>query len=609
MGPFSFGVHECSGIYGVLTPNNKMILTFLLESLCFSICFIIVTGSSQSGAHTSTIQRSNDPAHDWCYQGCDFTPSHWKDLPNVQCGGHAQSPISIDTSHLTADPSLVDFNFTNFSNNHTLKYFINTGHTVKCVLEENMVEIEGGGLNHKYSTLQFHFHWGDKLSHPGSEHLINDDRYPMEMHIVSLKKGLSVEEAMADPEGIAVLGFFIDVREEDGPEGWKTLTSYLTNITAVGSEVDISHSITIDDLLGNVSRSKFYRYHGSLTTPPCSEAVVWTVFQEPIPISEDVVKLFPKTLNHLKLYRPKQDLNGRKVFASPAILPPPGHSWCYDEHCDYKPSRWYQLPHSHCGGDRQSPINIDTNQVMHNKDLNNFTFVNFSNEHSMKYLKNTGHTVKCVLEENMVEIEGGGLNHKYSTLQFHFHWGGEDEHSSGSEHTVNSKRYQMEMHIVSLRKGLTVEQAKVDPEGIAVLGFFIEGTDDGHHQASWEYLTSYLTNIKHEDSIVNITHKISMDDLLGDVDRSKYYRYKGSLTTPDCNEAVVWTLFKTPIKVKKDLLKKFPTMMGYHNVYRPKQELHKRTIYTSSAPTLPSPTALLVLLPLFYPACGGMGAQ
>ncbi|KAG9349983.1 hypothetical protein JZ751_026336 [Albula glossodonta] len=396
----------------------------------------------------------------------EFTPSHWKDLPDVQCGGHAQSPISIDTSHLTADPNLVDFNFTNFSNNHTLKHFVNTGHT--------------------------------------------------------------------------------------------------------GSQVNISHSIAIDDLLGNVSRSKFYRYRGSLTTPPCSEAVVWTVFQEPIPISEDMVKLFPKTLNHLKVYRPKQDLNGRKVFASPAILPPPGHSWCYDEDCDYKPSRWYQLPHSHCGGDRQSPINIDTNQVMHNKDLNNFTFVNFSNEHSMKYLKNTGHTVKCVLEENMVEIEGGGLNHKYSTLQFHFHWGGEDEHSSGSEHTVNSKRYQMEMHIVSLRKGLTVEQAKVDPEGIAVLGFFIE-------------LKKFPTMMGYHN-----------------VYRPKQELHKRTIYTSSA------PTLPSPTAL---LLKKFPTMMGYHNVYRPKQELHKRTIYTSSAPTLPSPTALLVLLPLFYPACGWMGAQ
>lgn len=42
-----------------------------------------------------------------------------------------------------------------------------------------------------------------------------------------------------------------------------------------------------------------------------------------------------------------------------------------------------------------------------------------------------------------VEISGGGLGHPYSTLQLHFHWGSSD--SEGSEHTVDSHRYLMEV--------------------------------------------------------------------------------------------------------------------------------------------------------------------
>lgn len=45
-----------------------------------------------------------------------------------------------------------------------------------------------------------------------------------------------------------------------------------------------------------------------------------------------------------------------------------------------------------------------------------------------------------------------------------------------------------------------------------------------------------------------------MDDLLPGVDRTKYYRYLGSLTTPNCDEGVIWTIFEDPIKVSQDLV-------------------------------------------------------
>lgn len=59
----------------------------------------------------------------------------------------------------------------------------------------------------------------------------------------------------------------------------------------------------------------------------------------------------------------------------------------------------------------------------------------------------------------------------------------------------------------------------------------------------------------HVGSTVSFTEQISIDDLLGNVNRHKYYRYKGSLTTPSCNEAVVWTVFKESVKVDKDLVR------------------------------------------------------
>ena len=56
-----------------------------------------------------------------------------------------------------------------------------------------------------------------------------------------------------------------------------------------GSVVEMPHNMSISDLLAGVDLTKFYRYLGSLTTPTCNEAVVWTVFQEPIRISRELV--------------------------------------------------------------------------------------------------------------------------------------------------------------------------------------------------------------------------------------------------------------------------------------------------------------------------------
>ncbi|XP_042081939.1 carbonic anhydrase 4-like [Haplochromis burtoni] len=72
---------------------------------------------------------------------------------------------------------------------------------------------------------------------------------------------------------------------------------------------------------------------------------------------------------------------------------------------------------------------------------------------------------------------------------------------------------------------------------------------------------------------VMVTYEISIDDLLGNVNRHDYYRYSGSLTTPLCNQAVVWTVFKEPVNVDLNLIKMFPKQTGYFNVYRPTQPL------------------------------------
>ncbi|XP_043959291.1 carbonic anhydrase 4-like isoform X3 [Gambusia affinis] len=556
-------------------------------------------------------------SNEWCYINCGHTPEHWEALPGSQCGGGKQSPIDIVTSIVTIDPNLHNFTFVNFSSQSAIKNITNNGHSVQCDIEVNEVEVSGGGLDGEYSVLQFHFHW-DVANYSGSEHALDSHRYPMEMHIVASKKGLLPNETLSHEDGLAVLGFFIDATEDGNLSWpWKTFTSYLKDVREEGSSVKVDN-ITIDDLIGNVDRTKFYRYMGSLTTPYCDEVVVWTLFHEPIKVHKDLLLHFSTENSIAPNYRPTQPLNGRNVTASPAT--PLAHLWCYEDHCapDYTPSHWSDLPGSHCDGESQSPIDISTDSVVENGTLNSFTFTNFDNKHAIKSITNTGHTVECVLEDGLVEVSGGGLDHDYSTLQFHFHWGTESADSEGSEHTVDKKRYPMEMHIVSKRKDLTLDEALKTPDGLAVLGFLIEAPQSTNNKSSsvlaetpsptsssvsdmkaWKTLTHYLSNIKDIKSEVEVTDEISIDDLLGNVNRESYFRYSGSLTTPSCNEAVVWTIFKESVKVDQDLMALFPENAGYHNVFRSSQSLHSRKIYTTAAAagTGPGPVWVYLLLP------------
>ncbi|XP_052466993.1 putative carbonic anhydrase 5 isoform X4 [Carassius gibelio] len=194
--------------------------------------------------------------------------------------------------------------------------------------------------------------------------------------------------------------------------------------------------------------------------------------------------------------------------------------------------------------------------------------------------------VECELKAGAVGVQGGGLKHKYTVLQFHFHWGGKDlVNHPGSEHSLNGHRSPLEMHIVSRRSDLNESTAAKLQDGFAVLGFFIESNENEKQKDMsqvWESFTDYLQKIPRKGDKVRIMEPFSMHQLLKGVDLSKYYRYNGSLTTPPCDEAVVWTIFKDPIRISKDQLLRFPTQISFDNVYRPQQPLNNRVVYSST---------------------------
>ncbi|CAL8380227.1 unnamed protein product [Gadus morhua 'NCC'] len=274
--------------------------------------------------------RCADASIDWCYQDASCGPATWPVSLAVEfCNGSRQSPININSSKAVEDAELVGFSFTDYDNKLGLTKIKNTGKTVKVTLANGTVS--GGGLpNSTYQSLQFHLHWGNGSTQPGSEHTVNGKRYPMEMHIVNVKAiyNGNTTLAVADNESIAALGFFLE--ELDGPATmastyWDTLASYLPNITNGGEYANFTDKISLDDLLEGVDRTKYYRYLGSLTTPSCNEVVIWTVFKESIKVSKEAIALFSSTVRVangtsallLNTYRPIQPDQAIRTNARP----------------------------------------------------------------------------------------------------------------------------------------------------------------------------------------------------------------------------------------------------------------------------------------------------
>uniref|UniRef100_A0A669CHX7 Carbonic anhydrase 15 n=1 Tax=Oreochromis niloticus TaxID=8128 RepID=A0A669CHX7_ORENI len=105
-----------------------------------------------------------------------------------------------------------------------------------------------------------------------------------QMHIVNIKSiHPNLSAALDDPTGLAVLGFFIDVVYADNVH-FGHISQKLSSVAYKGQATKVK-PFPLMSLLPKHNMSQYYRYYGSLTTPPCSQAVVWTLYEVPIYIS------------------------------------------------------------------------------------------------------------------------------------------------------------------------------------------------------------------------------------------------------------------------------------------------------------------------------------
>uniref|UniRef100_A0A8D0G7G9 Carbonic anhydrase n=1 Tax=Sphenodon punctatus TaxID=8508 RepID=A0A8D0G7G9_SPHPU len=255
----------------------------------------------------------------WGY-GQDDGPSEWyKSYPIAK--GDRQSPINIVSAQAIYSPSLKPLAISyelctslNISNN---------GHSVVVEFEDADCKtvINGGPLEGPYRLKQFHFHWGIS-QHQGSEHTVDGKSFPCELHLVhwNARKYAAFGEAAAAPDGLAVVGVFLETGEEHATMNRLTDALYMVKFKETKAQFKCFNPKCLMP-----SSLDYWTYPGSLTTPPLCESVTWIVLREPIRISEKQMDKFrtllftseeDERMQMVNNFRPPQPLKGRMVQAS-----------------------------------------------------------------------------------------------------------------------------------------------------------------------------------------------------------------------------------------------------------------------------------------------------
>ncbi|XP_038052326.1 carbonic anhydrase 3-like [Patiria miniata] len=182
-------------------------------------------------------------------------------------------------------------------------------------------------------------------------------------------------------------------------------------------------------------------------------------------------------------------------------------------------------------------------------------------------------------------ISGGGLpGTQYKVAQLHYHFG--STYGQGSEHALDGRHYEAEMHLVTYDTQYpSFAEAVKHKDGLAVFGGMIEvGLFDN---ALYEDFLSDVEDIEYKGDSSDFSLPCCLVDLLPK-DFGDFYRYRGSLTTPHCNEVVIWTVWRTPVRLSAGQLGVFRSL--YHtdenavteeplaNNYRPLQPVNGRDI-------------------------------
>jgi len=265
-------------LFCFLTMARSVIPAFIAFAL---ILFI-------AGVRTQEV----DDEREFEYKEGPKGPEHWGELKEEwkACGsGTQQSPIDVVKRNAIIYPDLGRLRRIYHPANATL---MNRGHDIMVNWSEGAggIEIEG-----KRFTLN-QCHW-----HTPAEHTVDGKRHPLEIHLVH----------QAVDGKIAVIAIIYKFGRPD-----TFLAELMNEIMAIADMNPPKEPLGIVNPIHiKFGSRKYYRYTGSLTTPPCTEGVIWSVIHKVRTVSKDQVKALQDAVHDgfEKNARPSQLINGRIV--------------------------------------------------------------------------------------------------------------------------------------------------------------------------------------------------------------------------------------------------------------------------------------------------------
>jgi carbonic anhydrase len=267
----------------------------------FVYAIIGVSIVSCSGEKVGSEVHDNEHAAHWGYEA-DNGPDAWGSMSSewaLCTEGREQSPIDLaDTTELDLGRVEIDTpsgEEVEVLNQEGVIGALDNGHTIQINSKTGETMTIG---DKTYALVQFHFH-------APSEHTVDGEHYPMEMHLVH----------QAEDGALAVAGVFI----QEGAENPGIVPLWAQLPEMPGTVVTVRVPAEFADSIFSGYSTGVYHYSGSLTTPPCSEGVNWYIRKTPTRFSRDQIAAFMAIYDHNN--RPVQALNERTLYLdeTPAV--------------------------------------------------------------------------------------------------------------------------------------------------------------------------------------------------------------------------------------------------------------------------------------------------